>query len=66
MSDAVWISIISGVVVIANTVMTTLLKINLAKYHKEINGRMGELIDTTKKLGNEQGKAEEKAKHPRK
>lgn len=31
-------------------------------YHKEVNGKMGELLETTKKLGKEEGKAEEKAK----
>ena len=31
------------------------------KYHKEVNGKMGELLDTTKALGNAEGRAEQKA-----
>lgn len=27
-------------------------------YHKEVNGKMGELLDTTKKLGNAEGRAD--------
>lgn len=62
MSDAVAISIVTAIVAIVNAALTVILKIKLAKYHKEINGRMGELIDTTKKLGNAEGKAEEKSR----
>lgn len=31
------------------------------QYHKEVNGKMGQLLETTEKLGAERGKAEEKA-----
>jgi hypothetical protein len=30
------------------------------KYHKEVNGKMHELLITTKALGHEEGKAQEK------
>lgn len=63
MSDAVIISLIAAIVAIVNAILTTMLKINLNKYHKDINGRMGDLIETTKKLGNAEGTATEKAKH---
>lgn len=71
MSDALLISIISGIVsplllFILNHFQNKKIKANGDKvdaYHKEINGRMGELIATTKELGNAEGRAQEKSKH---
>lgn len=65
MSDAVIISLIGAMVSIINGAMIFIVKLRLRKYHKEINGRMGELIDTTKKLGNAEGTATEKARNKR-
>lgn len=71
MSDALIISIISGIIspvliAILTHFQNKKIKANGEKvdaYHKEINGRMGELIETTKKLGNAEGTAEEKARN---
>lgn len=60
MSDAVIISIVGAVVAVINSVLIAWVKISLNDVHKQINGRMGELIDTTKALGKSEGKAEEK------
>lgn len=70
MSDIVILSIIANIISpILIAVLTYFqnkkIKANGEKvdaYHKEINGRMGELIKTTKALGNAEGKAEEKSK----
>lgn len=71
MSDIVILSIIANIISpILIAVLTYFqnkkIKANGEKvdaYHKEINGRMGELIETTKKLGNAEGTAEEKARN---
>lgn len=71
MSDTVLVALIVG----AFGVIQTLLilygnrltakyardsKIQVANYHKEVNGMKAELVATTKELGHAEGKAEEK------
>lgn len=62
MSDTLAIALIGAVVTVINSFLIAWVKISLNRVHREINGRMGELIDTTKKLGNAEGTAEEKAR----
>jgi hypothetical protein len=70
MSDAVLIvvapSVITtiGLIVVAylNTRQNKKISEKVDGYHKEVNGKMGELLTTTKALGNAEGKAQEKAK----
>lgn len=74
MSDAVIISLIGsltttlGIIVVAwlNTRQNRLISKQsesidkkVEDYHKEVNGKMGELLDTTKALGNAEGRAQE-------
>lgn len=67
-SDTIILAVIGGVVTIATTLITAIFykmnKMNnkVDEYHSEVNGRMGELLDTTKA----QGKAEEKNEHGKK
>lgn len=63
MSDVLAIAIIGAVVTIINSFLIAWVKVSLNRYHRDINGRMGELIDTTKKLGNAEGTAIEKARN---
>lgn len=63
MSDALAIAIIGAVVTTINSFLIAWVKVSINRYHKEVNGRVGELIETTKALGNAEGKATEKAKH---
>lgn len=46
---------------------TIILAIIGKQYHKQVNGKMGELLDVTKKAskaeGNLEGRAEQKAEH---
>ncbi len=68
MSDAVIISLIGsvsttfGVVVAAwfNTRQNRKIQEKVTDYHKEVNGKMSELLVTTEALGKATGKAEEK------
>lgn len=62
MSDAVVISIVTATVAIVNSILIAWVKISINRVHKEINGRMGKLIETTKSLAT----ANEKAKHHKK
>ncbi len=54
--------VIDGVVKIVG-IFTPIVLAYLAykqhKYHKEVNGKMGDLLDTTKKLGNAEGRADQ-------
>jgi hypothetical protein len=45
----------------ANRKQNAVISDKVDKYHKEVNGKMGELLVTTKALGNAEGKAEEKS-----
>lgn len=67
MSDEVIIAIISGFVSLLTPILVLILNHRMmgkvSAYHKEVNGRMGELIETTKKLGNAEGTADEKARN---
>jgi hypothetical protein len=70
MSDAVLIVVVPsaittiGLIVVAylNTRQNRKISEKVDGYHKEVNGKMGELLTTTKALGNAEGKAQEKAK----
>lgn len=63
MSDSVLISIITGIVSPSLLfVLNYFQNKKIDAYHKEVNGRMGELIQTTKALGKAEGTAIEKAK----
>jgi len=75
MSDAVIISIISGIVAILSLGMTLLVNLRIARItasqkvlaesqdnlHRQINSRMDELLALTRKDSKAEGKAEEKA-----
>jgi len=69
MSDAVIIALSGsvsttlGIIVVAylNTRQNKVISEKVDGYHKEVNGKMGELLTTTKALGNAEGKAQEKA-----
>ena len=69
MSDAVIISLSGsltttlGIIVVAwlNNRHNKTITDKVDGYHKEVNGKMGELLTTTKALGNAEGKAQEKA-----
>lgn len=62
MSDAVLIAIVSGVFSTIALIINLKANKKIDQYHKEVNGRMGELLETTKKLGNAEGAAAEKSK----
>lgn len=62
MSDAVIISLIGAIGTVVGIALTGFVNIRLSRLHKQINGRMEELLETTKKLGNAEGAATEKAK----
>lgn len=66
MSELVLVALITG----GATVLTALINVRVGKkidrYHKEVNGKMGELLVTTKALGNAEGKAEQKEKEKEK
>lgn len=63
MSDAVIIAIAGSVATVINSFLIAWVKITLTRYHNQVNGRVGELIETTKKLGNAEGTATEKARN---
>lgn len=64
MSDAIIVALITtaGLIVsgIINTRQNKKIVEKVDSYHKEVNGKMGELLVTTKALGNAEGKAEQK------
>lgn len=66
MSDAIIISAITTIGLIITSVINSRQNKKISNkvdgYHKEVNGKMGELLDTTKALGKAEGKAEEKSK----
>ena len=70
MSDAVLIVVVPSVITTIGLIVVAYLNTRQNKkisekvdgYHKEVNGKMGELLTTTKALGNAEGKAQEKAK----
>ena len=69
MSDAVLIVVVPSVITTIGLIVVAYLNTRQNKkisekvdgYHKEVNGKMGELLTTTKALGNAEGKAQEKA-----
>jgi len=71
MSDAVIISVVGsftttlGIIVVAwlNTRQNRVISDKVDGYHKEVNGKMGELLTTTKALGIKEGEAKEKRKN---
>lgn len=64
MSDAVIVALITttGLIITGyiNTRQNKKIVEKVDSYHKEVNGKMGELLVTTKALGNAEGKAEQK------
>ena len=57
--------IIVAVIGFIGTLATVWGNYQIAKLHKDVNGRISELIRTTKELGKAEGVAEQKAKnHP--
>lgn len=68
MSDPVIISLIGsitttlGIIVVAylNNRHAKVVSTKVDEYHKEVNGKMSELLDTTKALGIAEGQAKEK------
>lgn len=67
MTENVTLEIIKTVGIITTAILSTITVIFTVKgknkieaYHKEVNGKMGELLDTTKALGKAEGKAEQK------
>lgn len=67
MTDVVQIAIITsgttilGLIVqgIISTIQNKKIEAKVDTYHKEVNGKMGELLITTKELGKQEGKAAE-------
>ncbi|HMG93457.1 MAG TPA: hypothetical protein VK589_25540 [Chryseolinea sp.] len=53
----------SWVIIMLNARAARKLQKQIAEYHKEVNGKMGQLLETTKALGNAEGAAEEKEKN---
>lgn len=64
MSEAIIVALITttGLIVsgVINTRQNKKIAAKVDSYHKEVNGKMGELLITTKALGNAEGKAEQK------
>lgn len=64
MSDVVISATITTLGLIITAIINSRQNKNISnkvdKYHKEVSGKMGELISTTKALGKAEGKAEEK------
>jgi hypothetical protein len=60
-ATTILVVIITGIInARANRKQNAVISEKVDNYHKEVNGKMGELLITTKALGNEEGKAEEK------
>jgi hypothetical protein len=63
-ATTILVVIITGIInARANRKQNTVISDKVDKYHKEVNGKMGELLITTKALGNEEGRAQEKKDH---
>lgn len=58
MSDAVIITIITGVVGLVGIGLTGFVNIRLGKIHKQLNSRMDELLAAAKLAGNLEGRKE--------
>lgn len=58
MSDAVIITIITGVVGLIGIGLTGFVNIRLGKIHKQLNSRMDELLAAAKLAGNLEGRKE--------
>lgn len=62
MSDAVAISIVTGVVSLIGIILTGWINIRLSNLHKQINSRMDELLESSKReanaIGNKAGRKE--------
>lgn len=56
MSDAVIISIITGLVTLVGIGLTGYVNIRLGRIHKQLNSRMDELIAAAKLTGNMEGR----------
>lgn len=56
MSDAVIISIITGLVTLVGIGLTGYVNIRLGRIHKQLNSRMDELIAAAKLAGNMEGR----------
>lgn len=61
MSDTIILAIIGAVVSVASLGMTLLVKYQLEKVHKQINSRMTELLDLTRKASKAEGAADNQA-----
>lgn len=61
MSEVVIIAIIGAFVSIASLAMTLIVKYKLEKVHKQINSRMSELLDLTRKASKAEGAQENQA-----
>lgn len=57
-------AIISTAITTAGLIIVAILNIKgnakVDKYHKEVNGKMGQLLDVTKQVGNLEGRKEAK------
>jgi len=58
MSDAVVISLITGIVTLIGIGLTGYVNIKLGRIHKQLNSRMDELLIAAKLAGNAQGRKE--------
>ncbi len=54
-TDAVLVSLITGVFSLAGVIITLLLKTRIDRYHAEVNGMKGELVDAVKGKGEAEG-----------
>lgn len=61
MSDAVLISIIAGGFSFAGLVFTGIMTYKLAQLKKDVNGRLTQLLDLTRKSSNAEGNLEGRA-----
>jgi hypothetical protein len=72
MSDTIILALITSSTTILSVIITGVINARANRkqnahisdkvdnYHKEVNGKMAQLLDTTKALGNAEGKAEQK------
>lgn len=70
MSDAVIISIIGAIGTLAGLALTGYVNIRLGKIHKQINSRMDQLLESSRKeanaVGNKEGRSELKQEQKKK
>lgn len=66
MSDAVIISVVTGLVSLLGLGVTGYVNIRLGKIHKQLNSRMDELIAAAKLAGNAEGRKELAAEQKKK